>query len=511
MRLQALILFGFALLLGVNSLLRAEEQVGRATLEVPPAPIFNEEQPTPIGYYENGVLVELPSLEEELQWHGGAHLYEPSDVTDPPLHYHDRHAEERLRLPENWQEPQPLISSPNDYLGPGLICWHPDLKWFGYDPNMWEPRLVLHGSYEVFGTVFEQNNERRDGIGHQLLLDLDLQLTGTERFHVQFRPVGEENSGGSFWQLNEPDQYFDNSTEIPQRWWFEGELQSIFGPWLNDERHQLDVNFTVGRFPFRLHNGLLMDDEITGVVLGKNTFTSLPFSNLNMQAFYAIDEVDAHPNSADLIGLHLSADYRHVFIEATYAHLNRTRATDFSTNYLALSATKFFGPLSVAGRTMYRFADDSSVGNGNLQVIETAFTHIPDHKIECLTGIEKTVSYINAFYASENWTTIAGGNLDRLRNAFAVNPLVNLAAGGTPHERYGVAIGSQLFRHHQDESFIPEIAYEEVSSEASFGVGLRYRRKVNSRQFIELRGIKNWSEAAALRREGLFASTVVIF
>ena len=91
----------------MNSLLRAEEQVGRATLEVPPAPIFNEEQPTPIGYYENGVLVELPSLEEELQWHGGAHLYEPSDVTDPPLHYHDRHAEERLRLPENWQKAAP--------------------------------------------------------------------------------------------------------------------------------------------------------------------------------------------------------------------------------------------------------------------------------------------------------------------------------------------------------------------------------------------------------------------
>lgn len=511
MRLQTSILFGIALLIGVVASLCAEEPAGFATLEIPPSPSHDADQESPVAYYENGVLVELPPLEHELALHGGSHLYEPGDLTNPPQHHHDHHADALLRLPEDWQEPQPLLSAPNDYLGPGLVCWHPDLKWFGCDPYMWEPRLVLHGSYEIFGVAFEQNDERRDGIGHQLLLDVDLRLTGTERFHVQFRPVGEENSGGSFWQLNEPDQYFDNSTGVPQRWWFEGELQSIFGPWFNDERFQADVNFTVGRFPFRLHNGLLMDDEITGIVLGKNTITSLPFSNLNVQAFYAIDQVDSQPNSADLFGVHLSADYRHTFFEATYTHLSRSRETGFSTNYLALSGTKFFGPLTVAARTMYRFADDSSIGDGHLQVLESSFTRIPSHDIECLTGIEKTVSYVNAFYASENWTTIAGGNLDRLRNAFAVNPLVSLAAGGPPQERYGIAIGTQLFRHHQDESIIPELAYEEVSANSVFGVGLRYRRKVNSRQFIELRGIKNWSDTAELRREGLFASTVVVF
>lgn len=510
MRARTLCLAICWLLLGVSLNVRAVRAEGRPLIELPPAPNFNSNEP-PVGYFENGVLVELPPLEEELQRHGGSYLYQPSDVTDPPLHFQDPHAEPILRLPEDWQEPQPICSNPLDYLGPGLICWSPGKSWFGCNPYMWEPRFVLHGAYEAFGAFYEENDLRRDGLGHQLWVDLDLQLTGTERFHVQFRPIGEENSGGSFWQLNDPQHYFDNSTGVPQRWWFEGELQSLFGPWRNDERHQLDVNFTVGRFPFRLHNGLLMDDEITGFVLGKNTITSLPFSNLNIQAFYAIDEVDSLPSGADLLGVNLTADYRHVFLEATYARLNRTRSQDFSANYLAFSATKFFGPLSVAGRTMYRFGDDSSIGDGNLQVIETTYNRIPSHYIECLTGIEQTVSYINLFYSSENWTTIAGGNIDRIRNAFAVNPLLELAAGGPPAERYGVAVGSQLFRHHQDESFIPECAYEQVSGESVVGVGLRYRRKLTSRQFLELRGIKNWSDSVPLRREGVFASTTIIF
>lgn len=481
---------------------------GYATLDLPPAPLNDE---LPVFYEEGGRLVELPPLEHELYWHGGSYLYEPSDIANPPQHFQTPHAAAILRLPENWREPQPIVANPRDYLGPGIIDWDDRLKWFGDDPNMWDPRLVVHGSYELFGTVFEQNRTRRDGIGHQLLLDIDLQLTGTERFHVQFRPFGEENSGGSFWQFNSPSNYIDNSTIAPQRWWFEGEIQSLFGPWLGDERHQLDVNYTIGRFPFRLHNGLLMNDEIVGVVIGKNNITSFPMSNLNIQAFYAIDQVDSRPNSADAVGVHVQSDYNLVLFEGTYVHLHRNRDQPFSTNYLAASATQFMGPLSMSFRSMYRFADDSPVGNGHLQVVETAWSRTASHEVECLTGIESLICYANFYYASDGWTTIAGGGVDRLRNAFAVNPLVNLALGNGAVERHGAAVGLQLFRRHQDECIIPEFAYEEISSEAVLGVGLRYRRKLNSRQFMELRGIKNWSDDAAFRREGLFASTIVIF
>jgi len=464
---------------------------------------------TPTYRNEAGEYVELPPLEEELHQHGGSYLYEPIDVSSA-LYADPSRQHEPLRLPECWLEPQPL-SLPEEYLGSHFIDWSPDLRWFGCNGSTWEPRLVGYGSYEIFGTFYEQNQTRRDGIGHQLRIDFDLALTGTERLHVQFRPFGEENTGGSFWQLNDPDHYIDNATGVPQRWWIEGELQSLFGGLISDDRLQLDINYTIGRFPFQLHNSLLMNDEIVGIVIGKNSNVSTKLSDINMQAFYAIDEVDSVPRGADLYGLHFSGDYRHAFLEGTIARLQRGSHNEFESNYIAGSATQFIGPVTIAGRAMARFGDSQAAGDGQLYVLESNWTRIPSEKLQHSTGIEKAVTYFNIFRSNGNWSPIAGGNFDRLRNSFAVNPLLTLAAATTPIETQGAALGVQLFRHHEDESFIPEIAWEERSSDRSWGVGLKYQRKLTSRTFVEVRGLKTWSPSPILRKEGVFLSTITQF
>lgn len=502
-------IFGvWTLLMGVAIELRAEDNYtdGRGSLLLPPSISSNEVMEEELVSESEFIL---PSLEEELFLHGGSYLYEPSDVSNQiyaPGHGHS----DNLRLPENWQEPQPL-SLPDDFLGANFVQWNPHWKWFGRDGSQWEPRLVGYGSYELFGAIYEQNRQRRDGLGHQLIVDFDLALTGTERVHVQFRPLGRENSGGSFWQLNDPVGYQDNSTGVPQRWWFEGELQSIIGALTGDERLQLDINFTAGRFPFLLHNGLLMNDEIVGFVLGKNTITSTPLSNLNVQAFYAIDEVDSFPQQGDLYGLHLTGDYRHAFLEATVARVERDRMTNFESNYFAGSATQFFGPLSLAGRVMFKTGSSVAGGSAQLYVMESSYTRIPNDWCLHHTGVEKTVTFLNVFHATEGWTPISGGGFNRLRNNFVVNPLLNLAAAATGAPTQGVALGSQLFRHHADESWTPEVSWQEQSADGALGLGLRYQKKLTARTYFELRGIKTWSDAAALRREGLFASTFIIF
>jgi hypothetical protein len=63
----------------------------------------------------------------------------------------------------------------------------------------------------------------------------------------------------------------------------------------------------------------------------------------------------------------------------------------------------------------------------------------------------------------------------------------------------------------QDESIIPEFAYENRSSANVWGVGVRYRRKVMSRMFIEVNGVRNWSPNPAFERKGVFLSSTVIF
>jgi hypothetical protein len=476
---------------------------------VPPAPAEDGFEYNPSEQTET---IYLPPLEQELQQHGGSYLYETLDTSAQRYQNHCEPHEPLLRLPESWQEPQPPCSLPDDFLGPGFVQWNPQLHGHGDDPYMWEPRFVLHGGYQLFGSYLDQGGTERNGIGHQLYVDLDYRLTGTERFHVQFRPLGEQNTGGSFWQLNSPQQYFDNSTAAPQRWWFEGELQSLFGPWGGDETRQLDINFTVGRFLFRLHNGLLMNNEMIGVVVAKNNIINTPLSDLNVQLFYAPDQVQSFPANADLYGVHLTADYRHAFLEGTYAFLDRNRLPLFQAHYLAASATQFFGPVTLAGRTMYRIAGDPGAQSGNFHTIESNLMRVPGETVQSMTGIEQTVTYANLFYASANWSPIAGEGISRLRSAFSVDPLLRIASGTMPpSERYGASLGCQLFRLNQDESIIPEFAYENRSSANVWGVGVRYRRKVSSRMFIEVNGIRNWSQNPLFERKGVFLSSTVIF
>jgi hypothetical protein len=126
-------------------------------------------------------------------------------------------------------------------------------------------------------------------------------------------------------------------------------------------------------------------------------------------------------------------------------------------------------------------------------------------------GFEKAVYYCNAFYKTAGWNPISGGNLNRLRTAFETNPLVRISAGSLPVRNLGVAVGVQLFRHHQDESFIPEIAFESPDGIAVTGFGLRYLRKTGSRSSFEALATFTLSDDPRFDREGVFTSYNIEF
>jgi hypothetical protein len=463
--------------------------------------------PLPPDPNEHGSESLLP-LDEELWWHGGSFLYSPEG---DHLNWPDPHAGDHyqvLRLPENWQAPQPITLF-DDYLGSGPIPHHSQLKWPGQHGYVWDPQVVMYGAYELIGIALEENDTRHDLIAHQLLVDVDVRLTGTERFHMQWRPVGEGDSGGSFYQFSEPKGYFDNSTALPERYWFEGEIASIFGGLFHNPFIPRDYNVVVGKFPFQLHNRLLINDEILGAVVSKNTIYCGDLSNLNVQLFAGLDDVDAFTDgAADVYGAHVSADWRRVFFEMSFAQLRHSRLSNRDAQYAALSATKSFGPTTVAARALAKWSDAGGRGSGQLLVLEANKMRIFDTH-PC--GIEKGLFYATAFRATKGWNSIAGGNFDRLRLAFAVDPLVTLSAQRAPDDNYGVTFGVQLFRHHEDESIIPEIAFEAPQNTAVLGVGIRYQRKTGKRSYFELQGIGNFSEDPQFRRQGVFLSETINF
>ncbi|MBM82251.1 MAG: hypothetical protein CMJ78_16925 [Planctomycetaceae bacterium] len=449
----------------------------------------------------------LPPLEQELEEHGGAHLYAPEGD------YFHQHLEGSvghgapLRVPEDFPNPQPITAF-QEFLGSDPIHPNPGWKWFGENGFQWEPRFVAAGSYELFGIAFEEGNDRQDLIGHQMLLDLDFRITGTERAHVQFRPLGRRNTGGSFIQLSEPQIYDDNSTFIPDRWWIEGELYSVFSDWIDDPTKVRDYHFVAGKFPLSLHNSLLINDDITGITVSKNTFIRGELSNVNTQVFYAFDDVDAFPDVAsDLFGAHMNVDIRHWFLEMTYANVTHSRSDAHDAQYAAFSATQFFGPFTFAGRGLWKWEDFGGTGDGELYVFESNLTRTFRGELSESLGLEYGVFYLNAFKSTSGWNSISGGNFDRLRAAFEVDPLVMISRSQNPADRIGVSAGVQLFRHNADESIIPEVTYEEPNDESSWGIGLRYLKKISPRTYLEFRGIRTWSDNEAIEREGVFLST----
>jgi len=408
-------------------------------------------------------------------------------------------------LPEDWVEPKPWTLY-SEFLGADPVFAHG--KWFGENAYSWEPRFVGYGGYSLFAFAFEQNNRRQDAVGHQLRIDLDMQLTGTERFHVQLRPLGERNTGGSYYQFSNPDGYVSNATAEPQRYWFEGELHSIFGAYL-DPFAVMDYNFVVGKFPLAFHNFLLMNDEILGVALAKNTIYLGQLSNLNVQLIYGANDVDAFPNAdGALYAVHAQVDYRRNFYEATYAFVDHDFDSSRDSHFAAFSGTTFLGPTSLTGRAMFKFGDEGGLGDGQLYTLES---NRPQYLHQNVVGLEEAVYYCNAFYKSAGWTPISGGNLNRLRTAFETNPLIRISAGSLPVRNLGIALGVQLFRHHQDESFIPEIAFESPDGAAVTGFGLRYLRKTGSRSAFEVLATFTLSNDPRFDREGVFTSYNIEF
>ncbi len=445
---------------------------------------------------------ELPPLDLELRSHGGSYLYEPI-------------CHSTRMLPYGYSPPKPITAF-QEFLGADPIA--PPPKKHGDYGFAWEPRFVAYGSYSLLGIGFDGNNpslptsrQRISGVGHQLIAELDYRVTGTERAHVQFRPLGKENTGGSLLILDGSTDYDGNSTLIPDRYWAEFELYSLIGNVFDNESIPRDYHFTVGKFPFQLHNSLLVNEELLGAVVNKNTLLIPPLSNLNVQLFYGYDDGEAFEiPEANLVGLHFSADYRHIFIESTLAGSFSENASRQAI-YPAMSITRLMGPLTLAGRALGRFAEAGPHQTGGLFVLESNWTRELSGTLAEACRWETAVMYATAFYANEGWQSMAGGNFDRLRSAFNVNPLVALGRMPAPAERYGTSLGVQLFRDQEDASFIPEVAFEELDGTPRVGIGSTFLKQLGRRTFLDFRGIATWSNTTALRQQGVFSSVFFVF
>ncbi|MBX3440422.1 MAG: hypothetical protein KF861_23230, partial [Planctomycetaceae bacterium] len=378
-----------------------------------------------------------------------------------------------------------------------------------WDGHQITPSLVIYGAYSIFGTAYQSGKDELVGIGHQMFIDVDFSLGATERIHAQWRPLGKKNTGGSFLRLNDGVDYIDHSSALPQRIWLEADISEVFSGVIPDTV-PADILLTAGLFPLEMHNRLLINDDVVGVIVSKNDIIQEPFSKILGQVFGAFDEVDMIPDEEDVrfVGTHWFIDWQTRNIEATYVHVAVQGQPDLNQDYFAVSLTQLWGVWNVAGRVLAQVGDDGRDGSGQLFVFESNWTR---YFTEHIVGFESLLLYANAYWATEGWQSISGGNFDRLRNTFEVNPLIRLSADPSGVVNRGFAVGTEFFALHKDLAVIPEIAVEFPGDSEVFGFGLRCRRKIGKRSQLELRCITSASGTEDLRRNGAFVEWISFF
>lgn len=348
---------------------------------------------------------------------------------------------------------KPLNLFGDDFLTPGPLHNFGNWKWFGKEANAIRPRFDIYGEYRLVAVGSRVNNNTQGEISQRVNLEMNLQLTGTERIHARVRPLDEPNRP-YIRRFQDDLSLGDNTFQFDFKqdtFWFEGDLGEIFDFIDPDNRHPLDINIAVGYIPLIAHNNYLLNDNLIGVTISKNNLYFSSISNLNLLVFGGIDKIDtfADEDDASLIGSSAFVDWYNFFFEITSAYLHHKHNDNLSQYHFGVSTTKTIGLFGVALRTLLNTGDDEGNGDGYLVVLETNHPFKGNHLV-----------YANFFYGSDGWNPISGGNMGRVGLNFRKDELSSFPyLSNTGIDNIGGALGAKLFLLNSTLTLSPEVSF----------------------------------------------------
>lgn len=354
------------------------------------------------------------------------------------------------------ERPGFLIELGNPYLGTGRIKKGKRLP----TGAVWQPTLIAFGTFRTAVQTFEhaarQGAENRSSeVAARLDLFLNLQLSGTERLVVGFRPLDTDGlftryaidprpPDGDRWQGE-----FDGDIETL---YFEGDFGEIFPNVDKEDFGRSDIGFAIGRQPLLFQEGMLINDSIDGAGFTRNTLLPKGTSNYRMTLFIGLDNVNrpglAGPNLEDrdseLYALLTSTDFRRSTVDADLAYVTGSDLTG-DLAVLGVSAVQRIGKVNTSFRILASQAIDSETAfstDGVLLFSEVSWT--PHYTYDHI--------YFTAFLAADQYSPAArnaslGGPLGRAGISFAAVGLGSFGAplDNTARDAAGGAVGYQKF------------------------------------------------------------------
>lgn len=378
--------------------------------------------------------------------------------------------------------------------------------------NPLTPSFLVYGDYRAGVGVHRNNGQHVRSLASRLNLDMDLRLTGTERFHLFTGPL---DHNGRFTRLdfsNDKVEFVEELDAQIDTAFFEGDLGAITGSWLGDDA-PFDLPFTCGLVPLLYQNGIWMEDAIAGFAVGApwKHNRALNWSNYEATFFAGFNQVTSPAfnndnNAAAVYGTAWFIEAYNGYIETDYAYLDDLDKQDRSYHNAAIAYTRrYFGRISNSVRLIGNIGQSGPVINrsadGALLLFENSLISAQPSTL---------VPYWNCFVGSGRPQSVAraanaGGILRNTGINFETDGLTGFPTlNATASNSYGGAIGLNVLSADFRKQLVFEFAaldtYGNPALSAAAGpeyaVGTRYQTALNNRLIWRVDLMNGWFDNA---------------
>ncbi len=430
--------------------------------------------------------------------------------------------------------PAPISSTPSDpaselspYRGksavpvqrPWVELWRPlytsgiyppAKEWFGrYNPVM--PHFMVYGDYRTGIGINRNAKGDTNNWAHRLNLDMDLEITATERLHAFMGPL---DRAGDFTRLDFTDRAkFEDRTDIRlDNLFFEGDAGAIFGG-LTDQDAPFDLPFSFGFMPIFYQNGIWAADNVIGaaVALPAKHSPLLKWSNYDATFFWASDQINSDAfagdnNAAEFFGTAWFIEAYDGYIEADYAFVHDDVGGHRSYHNLSVAYTRrYFYRVSNAIRYITNFGQslpsDQRTADGHMLLIENSLISKAPNTL---------VPYLNFFYGQGRTQSLAragaaGGILNNTGINFETDGLTGYPTlDATGVNATGAALGVNILGANFQHQLILEMAALSANGQSQFrnapgdeyAVGMRYQKPLSNAWLFRTDHMLGWRENA---------------
>lgn len=327
----------------------------------------------------------------------------------------------------------------------------------------WRPTFFAYGSMRSALQTFNQGPKDITEWTNRLDVFGNLYLSGTERFLVGFRPFDHEGefSGYTFDGGSRKAGWGEALNLEPQTLFFEGDLGELF-PFLDpQDRHSTDYQFSIGRQPLVLQDGMMLNDSIDAVGVSRHNLYLLGASSARLTGFVGLNDVHRADNiedtSARLYALSSAFDYDRRTVEVDAAYVSGSDSTGGDGAYLGIGHIQRFGHWNstLRGNASWALDEDSpAVGTGYLLT----------HELSRTMPHGEDILYLNTYLGIDQYTSAArgpatGGPLGRLG---LLNRAVGIGGYGAPlTNKSGDTLGASLgYQHFLDPGAFKQLLVE---------------------------------------------------